>query len=47
MLKYSAPLIPNTLMWWFINSSSRFAIGYFSGLEANGLYAVSTKFQVC
>lgn len=43
MLKYSAPLIPNTLMWWFINSSSRFAIGYFSGLEANGLYAVSTK----
>lgn len=42
-LKFSIPLIPNTLMWWLINSSSRFFIVYFLGASFNGLYAVSNK----
>lgn len=42
-LKYAIPLIPNTLMWWLINGSSRFMIGYFIGVSANGLFAVASK----
>lgn len=43
LLTYSIPLIPNNLMWWLINSSSRFIITSFIGLSANGLFAVSSK----
>lgn len=43
LIKYTAPLIPNTLIWWLINSSSRYFINYFVGIEANGLFAVSSK----
>ncbi|WP_338487560.1 lipopolysaccharide biosynthesis protein [Ruoffia tabacinasalis] len=42
-LRYSIPLIPNSLMWWLINSSSRYFINWFVGIEANGLFAVSSK----
>jgi len=43
MLQYSVPLIPNQLMWWLINASSRVFIRQNLGLEANGLFAVSSK----
>jgi O-antigen/teichoic acid export membrane protein len=43
MLKYSIPLIPNSLMWWVMGLSDRYMITYFLGLSANGLYAVATK----
>lgn len=43
LLKYSIPMIPNSLMWWLINASSRFFIRYFVGIEANGLFAVSSR----
>lgn len=43
ILQYSVPLIPNSLMWWLINSSSRFFINTYVGLDANGLFAVSSK----
>lgn len=42
-LAYSVPLIPNNLMWWLINSSSRYFINWFVGVGANGLFAVSSK----
>lgn len=42
-LQFALPLIPNTLMWWLLNSSSRFFIVYFLGTSANGLFAVSNK----
>lgn len=42
-LNYSVPLIPNNLMWWLINSSSRYFINWFVGVGANGLFAVSSK----
>lgn len=43
MLVYSAPLIPNMIMWWLINSSTRYFILYYIGASANGIYAVANK----
>lgn len=43
MLKYSVVLIPNTFMWWIINSSDRIMITAFLGSSANGIFAVSSK----
>ncbi len=43
MLKYSVPLIPNTICNWFINISSRFIITAILGVSANGIYSVSSK----
>lgn len=43
MIIYSMPLIPNAVMWWVMGVSDRYAITFFIGLEANGLYAVANK----
>lgn len=43
MITYSIPLIPNALMWWLMNASSRFFILYILGASANGIFAVSAK----
>lgn len=43
MLKYSVFLIPNSLMWWVINSSDRFMVTSIISIEANGIYSVSYK----
>lgn len=43
MIKYSAVLIPNTFMWWIINSSDRIMISLMIGASANGLYAIAYK----
>ena len=43
MIKYSFVLIPNTFMWWIINSSDRVLITALLGAAANGIYAVSYK----
>ncbi len=43
MVKYSVALVPNTLMWWIINSSDRVMITAMIGSAANGLYAVAYK----
>lgn len=43
LLSYSIPMIPNTLMWWLINASSRYFIFFFVGVNANGLFAVASK----
>lgn len=43
MLRYSIPLIPNMVMWWVVNSSTRYFILYFNGTSENGLYAVASK----
>ena len=44
LLKYSAPLVPNTISWWVVNSSSRYIILGFLGASFNGLFAMATKF---
>lgn len=43
LLKYSIPLIPNSLMFWLVNGMNRPLISEYVGLEANGLLAVTNK----
>lgn len=43
MLVYCIPLIPNSLMWWIVNSSNRYFILFFEGTSANGIFAVANK----
>lgn len=43
MVKFSLVLIPNTFMWWIINSSDRIMVSSFLGASSNGIYAISYK----
>lgn len=43
MAKYSVVLIPNTFMWWIMNSSDRVMVTSMIGMSANGIYAISYK----
>ncbi|MDT2747769.1 oligosaccharide flippase family protein [Vagococcus fluvialis] len=43
LLKFSLPLMPNNLMWWVMNASSRLFIVYYFSASENGLFAVSAK----
>lgn len=44
MLTYSAPLLPNGIMWWLVNGINRPVMEHFLGLAAVGLYAVANRF---
>lgn len=44
LLRYSAPLVPNTICWWIVNASDRYIILYFLGTTYNGIYSMATKF---
>jgi len=44
MIAYSWPLIPNSISWWLINIADKYLILYILNIEANGLYAVSSRF---
>lgn len=44
MIKYSAPLVPNSLSWWIVSVSDRSIISVVLGAAANGVYAISNKF---
>lgn len=43
MIAYSIVLIPNSFMWWIINSSDRIMVTAMVGVAANGVYAISYK----
>lgn len=43
MIVFSIVLIPNSFMWWIINSSDRILVTALLGAAANGIYAVSCK----
>lgn len=43
MLRYSVPLIPNTLMWWVMSGGDKYVINFFLGDGANGLYSLALK----
>ena len=43
MIRFSVVLIPNSFMWWIINSSDRVMITAMIGAAANGVYAVAYK----
>mgnify|MGYP005781891873 CR=1 FL=1 len=44
MIKFSAPMIPNIMNWWVINSSDRYIVNFFLGTAANGILSLSYKF---
>lgn len=44
MVKYSAPLVPNSLSWWIVSVSDRSIVSAVLGTAANGVYAISNKF---
>lgn len=43
MLRYSIMLIPNSFMWWIMNSSDHIMVTSMVGVAANGIYAISYK----
>ena len=43
MIKYSSPLIPNSISWWVNNSSDRYILTFFSNLGEVGIYTASYK----
>ena len=43
MIAYSLPLIPNSFMWWIIDSSDRIMITTMIGVSISGIYAVASK----
>ena len=45
MLKYSIPLVPNTMLWWFSSSVNSLWIPAKIGFNANGIFSVASKFS--
>lgn len=45
LLKYSIPMIPNSLSWWIVNVSDRTIISIFLGVTYNAIYTISCKFS--
>lgn len=43
MLRYSIPMIPNTISWWVTNVSDRYMVAWLINEAANGLYAAAYK----
>lgn len=43
ILKYSIPLVPNSLMWWIMSAGDKYIINYFLGDAANGVYSLALK----
>lgn len=43
ILKYSIPLVPNSLMWWIMSAGDKYIINFYLGTEANGLYSLALK----
>ena len=43
MLKYSIPMIPNSVSWWLSDTASKFFLTMFIGTSATGLFSVANK----
>lgn len=43
MIMYSVVLIPNSFMWWIMNSSDRLMVTAMVGIATNGIYAIAYK----
>lgn len=43
MIRYSAPLIANSISWWVNNASDRYILTFIKGVSENGIYSVSYK----
>ena len=48
IVKFSIPLIPNSVAWWIVNASDRLIISQQIGNVYNGIYAIANKMpQIC
>ena len=45
LLKFSAPLVPNSICWWLVATSDKYVIAGTLGSSANGIYAIAGKFS--
>lgn len=45
MLKYSLPLVPNSICWWIVAACDKYIITFFISVSANGIYSVASKFS--
>lgn len=43
MIVYSLPLMVNSIMWWVMQSSDKYALIFFKGMSSNGIYSVANK----
>lgn len=43
-LKYSIPLVPNQICWWFNGIVGKYIVNFYIGEIANGILAVATRF---
>ena len=43
MVRYSRPLIANSVAWWVNSTSDRYIVIWFCGMAANGIYSVGYK----
>lgn len=43
MIRYSVPMIANTVSWWINNASDRYIVTWFNGVSTNGIYSVAYK----
>ena len=43
MVAYAIVLVPNSLMWWIMNSSDHIMVTKMIGIGANGIYAIAYK----
>lgn len=45
ILKYSLPMVPNTLSWWIFSSSDRLIVSWLIGISSTGILSVAYKFS--
>lgn len=45
IMKYSLPLVPNSLSWWVVSVSDRTIISLVLDVATNGVYSVANKFS--
>ncbi|WP_195637148.1 polysaccharide biosynthesis C-terminal domain-containing protein [Enterocloster bolteae] len=43
MIRYSLPMIPNYISWWFNTCSDRYMVSFFCGASVTGIYSVANK----
>lgn len=46
LIKYSFPLIPNSISSWIMSISDKIMISFLLGVSFNGIYSISTKFSL-
>ena len=43
LLKYSTPLLPNSISWWIVGLSDRWIVTSILGVQVNAVYAIANK----